>query len=125
MWQPNRAQWGIIWPLAALIVFAWPPEKGRGQSLLVKAVRWAADPADELPALPPPLPMGLDDNGEAVAAHDAQEAEYYARFNGSPWTRRRMQLKAFADPIDPTTERQVLVAAAVFGALAAWRLQKK
>ena len=75
MWQPNRPQWAIIWAAAIVLVLGWPPEQGR--SLVVKAVNWAVDPAGTLPALPPPLPMGLDDDGDAVAAHDAQEAEYY------------------------------------------------
>ena len=75
MWQPNRAQWSIIWAVAVLVLLAWPPEQGR--SLVVKALNWAVDPAGTLPALPPPLPMRLDDNGDAVAAHDAVEAEYY------------------------------------------------
>lgn len=120
MWQPNRAQWAIICVLAAVLVCAWPPD--RGSSLLVKVARWAADPGGALPALPPPLPLGLDDNGDAVAAHDALEAEYYRRYNSSSWTRRRMDLKTLEDPLDPATERQLLVAAAVFGALVVWRL---
>ena len=75
MWQPHRAQWTIIWTVALLAVLAWPPETGR--SLLLKAINRAADPAGSLPALPPPLPLGLDDDGDAVSAHDAREAEYY------------------------------------------------
>ena len=72
MWQPNRGQWPVIWAAAALIVLAWPPESGR--SLLVKAVNRAADPRGTLPALPPPLPMSLGDNGDAVAATTRRSA---------------------------------------------------
>jgi hypothetical protein len=120
MWQPNRAQWTIIWTAAALLVLAWPPESGR--SLLVKAVNRASDPAGALPAPPPPLPMGLDDNGDAVAEHDAQEREYYRAYGASRLTRWRMRLKETGEPLDPVTERQLLVAVAVLSALAVWRL---
>ena len=74
MWQPNRAQWSIIWTVAVLVILAWPP--GDGRSLLVKLVNRAADPMGSLPAMPAPLPMGLDDDGDAVAAHDAEESAY-------------------------------------------------
>jgi hypothetical protein len=120
MWQPNRAQWRMLWPLAALLVLAWPP--GQGRSLLVKIVNRAADPAGALPDLPPPLPIGLDDNGDAVTAHDEQEREYYQVRGRSSLTRWRMDLKTARDPFDPTTERQLWVGIAVFGALVLWRL---
>ena len=122
MWQPNRAQWSIIWTVAVLLVLVWPPDKGR--SLLVKAVNWAVDPAGSLPALPPPLPMGLDDNGDAVAAHDLEEAEYYRVHDRSRVTRWRMALKETGEPLDPSTERQLLVGVAVLSALAVWRLNR-
>lgn len=123
MWQPSRAQWAIIWPLAIFLVLAWPPERGR--SLGAKAVNWMADPLGTLPAFPPPLPMGLDDDGDAVAAHDALETAYYDRRNGSASTRWRMAMKEAADPFEPQTERQVLVAMGVIGALAVWTLQRR
>ena len=124
MWQPSRAQWAIIWPIAVLLILAWPPG-GSGDSLAVRALQWAVDPGGTLPPLPPPLPLGLDDNGDFVAAHDALEAEYYRRYNSSTLTRRRMDLKNARDPFDATTERQILVAAAVFGALGVWRLNRR
>ncbi len=79
----------------------------------MKAVHWVVDPAGTLPALPPPLPPGLGDNGEAVAEHDAIEAEYYRLYNSSAFTRWRMRVKGADDPfnLDPTTTRQLLVAA--------------
>src|ERR1700733_6540624 len=123
MWQPNRAQWSIIWNGAVLLGLAWPPDTGR--SLLVMAVNWAVDPADSLPALPSTLPMGLDDDGDAVAAHDALEAEYYRTRDRSPTTRWRMRVKVARDPFDPSTERQLLIAVAVFGALGLWRLNRQ
>src|SRR5437879_4493515 len=119
MWQPNRAQWTIIWSAAALLVLAWPPEAGR--SLLVKAVNRAADPS----GAPPPLPMGLDDNGDAVAEHDAQEREYYRAYGASRLTRWRMRLKETGEPLDPATERQLLVGIGVLSALLVWRLSAR
>jgi hypothetical protein len=122
MWQPNRAQWSIIWTVAVLLVLGWPPETGR--SLLVKAVNWCADPGGSLPALPRPLPMGLDDNGDAVAAHDLEEAEYYRVHDRSRLTRWQMTLKDMGEPLDPSTERQLLAGVAVLSALGVWRLNR-
>jgi hypothetical protein len=120
MWQPNRAQWAIIWPIAIVLVLAWPPAEGR--SLMVKFVNWAVDPTGELPTLPAALPMGLDDNGDAVAAHDAELTNYYRRHDGTPVTRWRMDMKTADNPVDPVTERQMLVGAGVVSALVVWRL---
>jgi hypothetical protein len=120
MWQPHRAQWSIIWIVAALAILAWPPDAGR--SLGAKALNRMVDPSDALPALPPPLPMSLGDNGDAVAAHDALEAEYYRRRDSSSLTRWRMQLKEAGDPFEPQTQRQLLAAMVVLSALGVWRL---
>jgi hypothetical protein len=123
MWQPTRAQWSILWPIAVLLVLAWPPAEGR--SLAVKIVNWAVDPAGALPTLPPPLPMGLDDDGDAVAAYDAQASEYYRHYDSSSVTRWRMEMKTETDPFAPETERQVLMGIAVLGALGIWRLSSR
>jgi hypothetical protein len=120
MWQPTRSQWAIIWPVAALLILAWPPD--RGHSLGVKAVRWIVDPAGTLPTFPPPLPMGLDDDGDAVAAHDALETAYYERRDSSATTRWRLSWKEATDPFDPQTQRQLLAGLAVLAALAIWRI---
>ena len=120
MWQPTRAQWAIIWSAAVLLILAWPPD--RGKSLGVKAMNWIVDPTGTLPTFPPPLPMGLDDDGDAVAAHDALETAYYHRRDSSTTTRWRMAWKEAADPIDPQTERQLLVGLAVLAALAVWQI---
>ena len=120
VWQPNTAQWRVIWIVAVLLILCWPPDQGR--SLAAKAVNWLADPNNSLPALPAQLPIGLDDNGDAVQAHDAAEAEYYRQYASSSVTRLRMRLKAASDPFDPSTERQVLVGIGVLSALAVWRL---
>jgi hypothetical protein len=120
MWSPNRRQWTVIWIAALVVLLAWPAGTG---SLGIKLVRWAADPMQTLPELPEPLPAGLDDNGDAVAAHDAQLGEYYRRYNESAATRRRMEWKEAEDPLERTMERQVLVAFGLVSALAVWAMQ--
>jgi hypothetical protein len=62
----------------------------------------------------------MGDNGDAVAAHDAIEAEYYRLYNSSDFTRWRMDMKVATDPFDVTFERQFLVAFAALGAFLAW-----
>jgi|SRR5579872_1717405 hypothetical protein len=121
MWQPKRSQWAIIWPIALLVILFWPPESGR--SLGVKALNWAVDPFGSLPPFPAALPMGLDDDGDAVAAHDALQRDYDSAYDRSAMNRWRMTLKAAVDPLEPQTERQVLIALAVIGALGVWKLQ--
>jgi len=91
----------------------------------MKAVNWLVDPGNSLPTLPEQLPIGLDDNGDAVTAHDAQEAEYYRQYESSRVTRLRMTLKVAADPFDPSTERQVLAGIAIVSALIVWRLNAR
>lgn len=122
MWQPNRAQWGIIWTAAVLLILSWPPAEGR--SLLAKAANWIVDPANSLPPLPAPLPMGLEDNGDAVAEHDAAATEYYRQYESSGVTRWRMQMKEAGDPLSVQTERQMLVGLGVVAALLIWWLGK-
>jgi hypothetical protein len=122
-WNPNRAQWRIIWLLAAVLILSWPAADG--SSLGVKTLRWLADPNDSLPRLPDPLPMGLGDDGDAVAAHDEQTAEYYRLTEGSPWIRQRLKIKELADPLEPATQRQVVAGIGILGALAVWRLNTR
>jgi hypothetical protein len=123
LWQPSRAQSLLIWATTLLLVLAWPPSSGR--SLGAKIVNWAVDPAGLLPSLPPPLPMGLDDDGDAVAAHDLLESEYYRVRDRASMNRWRMRVKDARDPIDPTTERQILIGIAAVGALIVWRLSAR
>lgn len=120
MWQPNRAQRRIIWTVALLLALTWPPREGG--SLAVKAVRWLADPGSQLPAMPAPLPMGLGDDGDAVAQHDQQMAEYYEFVDRSATNRLRLRLKEAEEPLDPVTLRQLLTAIAIVAALAVWQL---
>jgi hypothetical protein len=123
VWQPNAAQWRVIWIVAVIVILCWPADSGK--SLAVKAANWLADPTNSLPSLPEQLPIGLDDNGDAVAAHDAEEAEYYRQYTSSRVTRLRMTLKTATDPLDRSTERQILVGIGVLSALAVWRLNAR
>jgi len=116
----NRAQWWILWTAAVEIVLAWPPDKGR--PLGVTAMNWLADPSGSLPVMPAPLPMTLGDDGDAVAAHDAQEREYERAYDSSAAMRWRMRLKEARGSFDPSTLRQLLVGMGVLSALAVWRL---
>jgi hypothetical protein len=120
VWQPSRAQWRVIWLTAAVLVLTWPPAEGR--SLGMKATNWLADPRQNLPILPEPLPMGLGDDADAVAAHDLEETEYFRLRDSSAAMRVRLQLKVADEPFDRTTERQVLVGFGVLAALWVWRL---
>jgi hypothetical protein len=123
MWSPSRTQWAVIWTVAALIFLAWPPKEGR--SFAVRAINWAADPTGSLPDLPPVLPMGLDDDGDAVSAHDAQEQDYYRAYDSGGLTRTRLRLKTMEDPFDVGTERQLLVGVGIAAALAIWQLETR
>jgi hypothetical protein len=123
VWQPNAAQWRVIWIVAVFLILAWPPEQGR--SLGMKIVNFMVDPHDLLPLRPDPLPIGLDDNGDAVTAHDALEAEYYRQYSSLRVTQLRMKLKNAGDPFDPLTERQILASIVILSALVVWRLQPR
>jgi hypothetical protein len=101
-------------------VLGWPPDKGRPLSVTV--MNWLADPSGSLPVMPAPLPMTLGDDGDAVAAHDAQEREYERAYDSSAVIRWRMRLREAREPVDSSTLRQLLVGVGVLSALAVWRL---
>ena len=119
MWRPTNFQWWFLIIVAILIVFAWPPRDNR--SLALKFVNWVVDPWDELPVLPDQLPLGAGDDPEAVSIHDIQTQQYDALYRKGGWTRRRLELKVAKDPLDPSTERQVLTGMAVVTAFLVWR----
>ena len=120
MAQPNKRQWRVIWVVTAVLLLFWP--LAGAHSLAAKALNFAADPLSNLPVLPPPLPMGLGDNADAVIQYDQAVSEYYDAWDSSVWIRLRIRMRDWRDPLDPTTERQMLVAFAVLGALLTWRL---
>jgi len=88
----------------------------------MKLAGWVVDPRDRLPQMPPPLPMGLDDDGNAVSEHDMLENAYLQARERSTIVRLRMDVKDGPDPFEPSTQRQLLVGFAVVGALIVWRL---
>jgi hypothetical protein len=122
VWRPTPASWRLIWIAAIVSILGWPSQNG---SLAVKFINRAADPFQVLPATPSPLALGRGDDMEAVQAHDAEEAAYYQLYNGSRLARVRFMLRDLEDPFDPSTERQVLVAAGVILALLVWRGETK
>ena len=113
-----NVQGWLIGGVAALVIIAWPPEQDR--SLALKAMNWLADPADTLPTLPGPLAPGLDDDADAVTAHDTQMAEYDRLFATSKTMRIRLRLKVAADPFNPSAERQVLTVLGVLTGIGIW-----
>jgi hypothetical protein len=120
MWHPDNRQWWILVCVAVGIVLAWPPSGDR--SLAMKLANWAVDPGNELPMLPPQLGFGAGDDPDAVAVHDAQTQYYDSLYARGGWTRRRLELKDATDPLNPATERQVLVAIGVITAFIVWRM---
>ena len=119
VWQPSRVGWWILLVVVLGIVFAWPPDNDR--SLLMKTVNWAVDPSDRLPRLPAQLGFGLGDDPAEVEAHDAEVREYDRLYNAGGWTRRRLELKVAKDPLNPSTERQLLIAVGIVTAFLVWR----
>jgi hypothetical protein len=92
---------------ALLIVAVWPPDKDR--SLAVKVVNLAVDPAGTLPVLPPQLGFGLSDDVVAVEMRDEMVRRYDVALASGPLMRARLHLKVAEDPMNPATERQLLL----------------
>ena len=115
----NKFTFSVVVVVALTIVSVWPPEDDR--SLAVKFVNWIVDPLDALPVLPPQLALGRGDDPEAVEARALQTQQYDALYLKGGWTRRRLELKVARDPINPATERQLLLVIGVVTALFAWR----
>lgn len=119
MWQPTNRQWWVLVVVVLFVIAAWPPQDDR--SLAAKFVNWAVDPSDALPALPDQLGLGEGDNPDAVNARDIQVQQYDALYAKGGWTRQRLLLKVARDPMNPGTERQLLLALAALTALVVWR----
>lgn len=119
MWQPTRRGWWVLLATALLIVVAWPPDADR--SLLVKFTNWIVDPFDRLPTFPPQLGLGVGDDPDAVELRDAMVRRYDEAYARGGWTRRRLELKVAGDPINASTERQILLGLGVIVAFVVWR----
>jgi hypothetical protein len=113
----RRTPWPMFAALVAALALLWPVDGGR--SVAVKAINWLADPRGELPRRPSPLAMGVDDDADVVTAHDFEEHAYDAMYRRSWTARLRLQLRDAEDPLEPATERAVLIAAAAL--VAAWK----
>jgi hypothetical protein len=119
--EARRSPWPVVAALVAALAVFWPPDGGR--SLAVKAINWIADPRQELPRKPSPLAIGVDDDADIVAAHDNEEHAYEAMYRESWQGRLRLELRDAEDPLEPSTERPLLVAAAAIIAL--WALRRR
>lgn len=117
--QPTKFQWSFLLVAALIIVCLWPP--GDDKSLAIKFVKWVVDPGDVLPAPPAPLPLGVGDDPYAVEIHDIEMQQYNELYQRGGWSRLRLELKNAEEPLDPSTERQLLTAMAVVIAFLAWR----
>jgi hypothetical protein len=116
---PGNAQWWILLAVALLIVAAWPPDDDK--SLALKLTNWTVDPGNTLPILPGPFGPGQGDERQDVEAHDLQVRMYDELYARGGWTRLRLQLKVAGDPMNPATERQLLLGAGVLIAFLVWR----
>jgi hypothetical protein len=114
-----RPPWGWLAALIAALALAWPPDNGR--SVAVKAINWIADPHHDLPRRPSPLAMNVDDDADVVTAHDLEEHAYESMYRGSRIGRLRLQLRDAEDPLDPSSERPLLIAAAAIAAVWAFK----
>jgi hypothetical protein len=109
--------------LAAVIVLSWPGQESR--SLAIKTINWLADPRGTLPRLPGQFSFEDGEDPVAVMEHDSQEAEYNRVVASSRLARLRIRLRDMPDPFDPSTQRQILAAIGVLGALLIWRLGER
>ena len=115
----RRGSW-VLLVTALFMVAGWPPDKDR--SLIIKTVNWAVDPADHLPVLPPQLGFGLSDDVQAVEIRDEIVRRYDELLHRDAFTRWRLQWKVAEDPVNPSTERQLLLA---FGIVVAFLVLKR
>ncbi len=115
--------WPILAAVFIAILLVWPPSGDK--SLAVKFVNWVVDPSEELPVLPAPLALGQGDDPDAVEAHDSQVRQYDALYLKGGWTRTRLELKVADDPLNPATERQVLLVLGALTGLGLWRAGRR
>ncbi len=104
-----------------MLALVWPPENSR--SVAIKTINWIADPAGTLPRKPSPLAIGVDDDADVVTAHDQEEHAYESMYRESWSGRLRLRMRDAEDPLEPATERPLLIAAAALAAIGVWRLR--
>ena len=115
----TNSRWWIVLVVVLVVIAAWPPDRDR--SLAVKFVNWAVDPVGDLPILPLQLGLGVGDDPQEVEERDAQVRRYDALYNLGGWTRTRLELKVARDPLNRSTERQLLLGAAAIALFVVWR----
>jgi len=117
----RRQPWPLVAALVAALAILWPTDGGR--SLAVKTINWVADPQQALPRRPSPIAIGVDDDADVVGAHDAEEHAYEAMWERSWMSRMRLRMRDAEEPLDPTTERPLLIA--IGAAAVAWAFTKR
>lgn len=122
VWRSGHGQGWALFAVTLFIVIAWPPTDGK--SLALQFTNWAVDPKGHLPVLPEQLGLGTGDNPDAVEARDAQVRLYDQLYAQGGWIRTRLKLKVAADPFNPATARQTLLAMGVVAAFLAWRTRE-
>jgi hypothetical protein len=121
--QPNASQWRLSVLLAAVLVLFWPSSsESDNRSLALKFAGWVIDPTHSLPREPEVLGFADEDDVAAIDAQTVQQEQYDKVYNGSALGRLRLRLRDAQEPLEPATERQILIAAAVLGGLLVWRL---
>ena len=70
--------------------------------------------------LPGPFGPGQGDEWREVEAHDLQVRMYDELYARGGWTRLRLRLKVAGDPMNPATERQLLIGGGVLVAFLVW-----
>jgi hypothetical protein len=117
----RRLPWAALAALVAGVALLWPMDSGK--SVVVKTLNWLGDPRQELPRRPSPLAMGMDDDADAVTAHDNEEHAYESMRRG-PWAGRvRLWMRDAEDPMDAATERVLLIAVGAMAA--AWLISRQ
>ena len=105
--MPTRTGAWVLFLTVLAVITAWPPQTGR--SLALKLVHVAVDPDGSLPFLPEQLDFGLSDDPQAVDLRDMLVRRYDDALASGPVMRTRLRLKNVTDPLEPSTERQLLL----------------
>src|SRR5262245_30278594 len=113
----------VLVAVAVALVCVWPPADDRRRA--IKVVNWTVNPSVEQPVPPGPVALGAGDDTDVVAAHDMQVQAYDTPYAKGGWTRRRLEWKVARDPLNPATERQVILALGIVTAFVFWRVNRR